>query len=376
MESFTFYELLARKISGEANSEEISMLEKHLQQHPEDRPAAEAFAQLYQRKNSSSRIFIPPVDKAWERHLERLRASEQDEPAHQPSASVQLNSPGRSRQIWMAAASLVFILTSVLFFQWYSKQPLTTDDLDEWLTYEAGNRRVRLTLKDGTLVWLNKNSRIVYNRDFGKKKRDLTLIGEAFFDVHHDPRVRMVVHARNIDITVKGTAFNVMAYPSDQTVETSLIRGSVELSTQSDRQMTIFLKPNEKISIPVVEETTLPRETAKPEKSKKMESQEILYSIHRLQEEQQSKLIPEIAWIEDRLVFQSESFQELAEKLERFYGVTVEITDPALAVKRFTGSFCRESLEEALNALQLTSHFSYRISGNNVTILTPQPATQ
>ena len=72
-------------------------------------------------------------------------------------------------------------------------------------------------------------------------------------------------------------------------------------------------------------------------------------------------------------MFQRETFEELALKLERFYGLPVEISDTALAGKRFTGSFHRESLEEALKALQLICAFEYRITSQGIKIR-PEPA--
>lgn len=373
MDSSHFYELLAKKLSGEANSDELEALEAHLQAHPEARDRAEAFARLYHREPRIGHQDMPTLDLAWSRHMQRLRAAERDTIEPRPEIPQQhIHRRFRLRPLTLAAALCILLLSGLVAYL-LSGSAEGEAAADEWLSFEAGNRRIRLTLKDGTSVWLNRYSRIVYNRDFGKTKRDLTLTGEAFFDVRHNPGVPMVVHARTIDITVKGTAFNVMAYPKDRTVETSLIRGSVQLSTQSDRQMTILLKPNEKISIPVAENPVATQGSAQVAKPGTIDNKEILYSINYLYEERQTKLIPEIAWIEDKLVFQRETFEELALKLERFYGLPVEISDTALAGKRFTGSFHRESLEEALKALQLICAFEYRITSQGIKIR-PEPA--
>ena len=376
MESSLFYELLAKKLSGEANSEELQALEVHLKAHPEARDSADAFARLYLQQPRIGHQDMPALDAVWSRHQQRLRATEGDS-----SESRSIQQPGNLFQRFLhrpglAAATVgTLLLCALTLFMLF---PRTKDQTgsNEWLSFEAGNRRIRLTLKDGTSIWLNKHSRIVYNRDFGSTKRDLTLTGEAFFDVTHNPGVPMIVHARTIDITVKGTAFNVMAYPNDRTVETSLIRGSVQLSTQTERQMTILLKPNEKISIPVSEDPATDQPPTKSVKPGTIDNKEILYSINHLHEEQQTKLIPEIAWIEDKLVFQRETFEEVALKLERFYGLPVEITDQTLAGKRFTGSFHRESLEEALKALQIICAFEYRITSQGVLISSDPFRTQ
>jgi transmembrane sensor len=371
MESSLFYELLAKKLSGEANSDELQALEAHLKADHEARARAETFAGLYHQQPRIGHQDIPALDAAWARHQQRLKTAERE--SAELNTQTEAGRPYLSffRRHRIAAAIFVTLLLTgaitFILFQERSNPALS----DEWLSFEAGNRRIRLTLKDGTSVWLNRYSKIVYNRDFGRSKRDLTLTGEAFFDVKHNPVVPMVVHARTIDITVKGTAFNVMAYPTDRTVETSLIHGSVQLSTQSDRPMTILLKPNEKISIPVSEDPVKDSARVATTKPGTIYNKEILYSIHYLHEEQQSKLIPEIAWIEDKLVFQRESFEEVALKLERFYGLPVEIIDSSLSGKRFTGSFHRETLEEALKALQLTCAFEYRVTSQGVNIGTP-----
>lgn len=376
MEPSLFYELLAKKLSGEANSDELEALEGHLKADPEARERADAFARLYLQQPSIGHQDMPALDAAWSRHQQRLKTAEGD-----ISELRQIRETGsrihRSlRSPLLVAASIVaLLLTGLATFLLLTPADQECQPND-WLSFEAGNRRIRLTLKDGTSVWLNKHSRIVYNRNFGKTKRDLTLTGEAFFDVTHNPGVPMIVHARTIDITVKGTAFNVMAYPNERTVETSLIRGSVQLSTQTERQMTILLKPNEKISIPVSEDPATDQPATKTAKPGTIDNKEILYSINHLHEEQQTKLIPEIAWIEDKLVFQRESFEEVALKLERFYGLPVEITDQTLAGKRFTGSFHRESLEEALKALQIICAFEYRITSQGVLISSDPFRTQ
>src|ERR1700738_3910132 len=88
-----------------------------------------------------------------------------------------------------------------------------------------------LQFPDGTLVVLNENSRISYNADYGRPNREITLEGEAYFDVARNPGSPLVIHAGNINIKVLGTSFDVKAYPRDRQVEASLIRGAIELST-------------------------------------------------------------------------------------------------------------------------------------------------
>src|SRR4029078_631833 len=88
----------------------------------------------------------------------------------------------------------------------------------------------KVQLPDGTQVWLNADSRIAYNEKFQGNLREVTLEGEAYFDVVRDEKRPFVIHTAAIDIKVLGTAFNVRSYANEKNTETSLIRGSIEVT--------------------------------------------------------------------------------------------------------------------------------------------------
>jgi transmembrane sensor len=72
--------------------------------------------------------------------------------------------------------------------------------------------------------------------------------------------------------------------------------------------------------------------------------------------------------MENKLIFQDETFQDLATQMERWYGVTITFDRPKLKDLRFTGTFQKETIQQALGALQLTAEFDYIINGNQITI--------
>src|SRR5690554_3852096 len=86
-----------------------------------------------------------------------------------------------------------------------------------------------IILPDGSRVFLNAGSRLVYPDFFAEKTREVFLLGEAFFDVKHNKKQPFVVQTTDIRIRVLGTEFNISAYPSDNTIETVLARGKVRL---------------------------------------------------------------------------------------------------------------------------------------------------
>ena len=106
-----------------------------------------------------------------------------------------------------------------------------------------------MLLPDGSTVWLNAGSRLTYDSLYGTTLREVTLSGEAYFDVVKNPKKPFIIHTGKINIRVLGTVFNVKSYPEEQTIETSLIKGSIEVSFPSQPSKKIILKPNQKLII-------------------------------------------------------------------------------------------------------------------------------
>ena len=94
-----------------------------------------------------------------------------------------------------------------------------------------------LRLSDGTQVWLNSESSLVFPVRFGDGPREVTVTGEAYFDVAHDASRRFVVHADTVSVSVYGTAFNISSYADEGAIETTLVRGSVEVRSGHRRAM-------------------------------------------------------------------------------------------------------------------------------------------
>ena len=78
----------------------------------------------------------------------------------------------------------------------------------------------------------------------------------------------------------------------------------------------------------------------------------------------------ETSWINNKFIFKDEDFGTLSKDLERWYGVSIRLTDPAQANWRFTGNFEKETIGQALDALKLTANFNYIIQGNQIQIIT------
>ncbi|GAA4311826.1 hypothetical protein GCM10023143_21110 [Compostibacter hankyongensis] len=213
----------------------------------------------------------------------------------------------------------------------------------------------KLELPDGTQVWLNEKSRLVYdNHDFNVNSREVTLTGEAFFDVTKNEKLPFVIHAGKVNIQVLGTAFNIKAYAGQKNVEAALIRGKIALSYAGDPDRRVLLKPNHKILLPI-------DRFPDPEEGKPV------YTILPLARDKQGEAV-ETAWMKGKLAFDNESFGVIAQRMDDWYGIHFHFGSDSLRDLHFSGVIDKETLREALEAMQLSRHFTFRIEDREVWI--------
>jgi ferric-dicitrate binding protein FerR (iron transport regulator) len=228
----------------------------------------------------------------------------------------------------------------------------------EWTTYTTTAReKQKLELPDGSTVWLNAGSTLRLDQQGMKEgARQVYLEGEAFFDIAHDTSRPFKVRSGSMEIRVLGTAFNVRAYPNDADFETSLIRGAVEVRLDNRPEDVYQLRPHEKLV--VSRQTDLP---SKAPINMGQSAPASLVSLKKLPVADSGHFVEEIAWLENKVAFQSESFASISGKLERKYGYHFVFENIDASNLQFTGSFTTETIEQALAAMQLVHPFQYRI---------------
>ena len=369
MESERLLQLLANKWSGEITKDELEELEQLLKLHPHEFEKEQLLDKFFHQR-AAKHLDTGKVKAKWQQHLEHMKQEFPDDFATSMPAKTKVleKQPLHVFSLWKKwaiAASVIGVISITLVKYNNSNQqkngPSMVAQTSATTVSAAKGNRVTDTLPDGTIVWLNGNSHIEYNENFGKEKREITLYGEAFFDVAHNADVPLIVHAKTVNITVKGTAFNVKAYPEDSKVEASLIRGSIELTVKKSPGKRILLHPSEKITI-------ITDGTVGVGHDKKENSNNIPYHIAELKAESQSNLIPEISWMQNKLVFDSERFEDIISKMEKWYDITINADNKELLEQRFSAVFEKESISEALTALQYTYHFNFEIKDKQVFI--------
>jgi hypothetical protein len=154
----------------------------------------------------------------------------------------------------------------------------------------------------------------------------------------------------------------VKAYPEDSSFEATLIKGAIEVIDQRDTERKILLKPKEKIIIPLSD----PLQALKHADLSNNEST-MLYKIDKIKKDNHG-LLPETAWIQNKLVFNNETFGQLAKRMERWYNVKIYFEDTLIRKTPFSGIIENETLEQALKAMQFSTPFTYYLKGNKVWI--------
>lgn len=367
---------MARFLSEEATSEEKAELSHLLETEPDLRQQFDILISLWGEHRIAEEEELDE-DSARTAVSHILYLSENADPnERRDNVPPALGSKRRSlKKWWLAAASVAAILVLFLVIRWSSAPQATAapavSQAAETVSSQKGSR-TRTLLPDGSTVWLNAGSKLEYVNNFEGATREVRLEGEGYFDITRNPEKPFIVHTANINIRVLGTAFNVKSYPDDQTVETTLFHGLVEISREADtKTKPILLRPLEKISIPVTGQLES-RGTVSKEPSTISDGKEAEYRINRIDSLSSQEKYIETAWVYNRLEFRGDNFEELARKLERWYNIRIVFQDEQVRQLRFNGSLESETAEQAFRALKEAIPFTYKLSGHDVYIKSPQ----
>jgi ferric-dicitrate binding protein FerR (iron transport regulator) len=364
--------LLSLQLSGEATPEELEELHALLVQHPEWGLRAGIIRNMWNSKSKQMAVAPAHFDK----HLQRL-SNHLSQPALQfdteETPVIEEATPrNRLRWLWGAAAAAACLLICFLVFGPASKQPLKSVASNTISTRPGSKSKVELP--DGTQVWLNADSKITYGQNFTGNMREVTLTGEAYFDVAHatsetGQRIPFIIHTPSIDIKVLGTAFNVRSYPGESTTETALIRGSVEVTMHNNPDKKILLKPDEKLIVRNDNAAVVNNENAKNDSISSTTDNVPMITVRQLHPyKQDTGSHYETMWVKNKLAFENEPLDRILPEIERWYNVTIQLTNGSLNNLHFTGVFENKTLADVMEALSLSRGFHYEIKGAAVTI--------
>ena len=370
---------MSKKLAGEADAEELALLQEYLFGNMEWQSAHDRLMELYTSSPAKSENALQKAEDAYLNHINRLKTQVEDFEEMQDITSYSLISAeretrrqsGKTKLFYSAVTAIIGIciiwaLNTKL--KGHHAEMAKSKDPQNEVRVGLGSKS-KIQLPDGTQVWINSGSKLTYESSFRNNTREVYLDGEAYFDVVRDPKHPFIVHTSNIDIKVLGTAFNVKAYDLDKTIEATLIHGSIEVVNRNQPDAPrVMLKPHEKIIFKkdvIVSERGKNLETLKAP-SELSKSSSIL--ITPLPKHIADTSISETSWVYNKIAFEDEKLSDIVVKLERWYNVKIQITDEEVNDFRISGSFIDETIDEALRDLQLLIPFNYKIKNNMITI--------
>jgi ferric-dicitrate binding protein FerR (iron transport regulator) len=200
-------------------------------------------------------------------------------------------------------------------------------------------------------VWINSDSKLKYPVQFGDVSREVSLEGEAFFDVEKKHGKSFVVNTHDVKVNVLGTAFNVRCYPGDNKTQTTVVRGAVQVEEIHGDKKVMILKPNEM--------ATLTDKVPDATKASQIQT----FTVNKVDP------VNLVSWKDQLLVFAGETFEDLAIKMERWYNVKIRIDNEELKSERFSGKFVHnETVYQVLEAIKITTPITFRVEKDTIII--------
>lgn len=323
--------LITRYIAGELDKESFSELKRWSLESESNRKYVRNKLEVWFSSGAADTTVHFDKDKAFSLFRQRVAESQRKQ-----EKTIRF-----SWKTFTRVAAVVLVLLVPFATYWQGKQAVKQTFADMVVEAPMG-AHTKLYLPDGTLVWLNAGSKIVYSQGFGVDDRQLSLEGEGYFEVMRNEEVPFEINTKELNLRVLGTKFNFKNYPDDEEVTVNLMEGKVALRNGIKEMPELYLTPNEKM---VLNKTTgqMVKSSTKADKAN--------------------------VWINDELFFDEELLEDIAKKLMRSYNVKVEVAD-SLRNKRFYGSFgiSANTIDKILDMMASTRQMNYKYE-NGVYIL-------
>lgn len=321
-----YWDLAAKQLNGKATPAEKEALSRWRTADPGHEAQYQQQEQLWQATTPVATMEVD-TDVAWQKVRSRLAVDEQ-----RNQAKV---IPMYSRLLRVAAAVTLLIgmawLAQYLFFPYMGMQVVT-----------SGDGRVSVLLPDSSQVWLNKDSKLVYDKQFDGATREIILEGEAFFEVKRDTRRPFIVLTKRTQTRVLGTSFNLRDIQSEESAELAVATGKVAFAAadgKSEKQLTAGYGATLDKKTQTIVELPLQGENV-------------------------------WAWKSGRLVFKSQPLGQVVQDVERYYSIRLQVPDTGLASCRFTASFQDAELNEVLEVLKASLQIDYQTQDKQTYTLT------
>lgn len=332
-----YSELIAKFLAGESSLSDKEALFAWTQEDEANRQFYEEIEQVWNMTNGADAApFDTDLDDAWAKIDRGTGPSANQLPTNLPPLPEELE-PSSARivplskriQHWRVAAAILLLAVAGL---WWTTQQTAAPSLVEIQTLSGEKKEI--SLPDGSHVWLNENSRLVYAEDF--TIRNLNLEGEAFFAVERMEESPFTISSGEATTQVLGTSFNVRAYPLEENIEVTVETGKVALALAANAEAAVEL-PAGTSGIVIKKEER----------------------VERIEE----KISNALAWKTLKLDFDDDPMEEVISTLERYFGTEIIVTDQRINACPYTSTFDQPDLDSILDIIGASVGFEVRKEG-------------
>ena len=317
--------LIVTYLNGEATPEQQSRLLAWLEESEENKRYFRSLKDVYDLGRFEADMRASRVNGQWSKFLKSVL----------PRRSVYRLPLGK--QLLRYAAVFILGLVSMGIAGYFSGK----EEPRPFITkVETGvSERSKVTLPDGSTVWVNTCSSITYDNTFGEVDRVVNMKGEAYFSVKKDKMRPFLVHTDKFTFRVTGTSFNVYSFDDEDEVSIALVEGSVIVEHEKGQEV---LRPGEMIVYNKADES--------------MTRRRVISDTYT-------------AWRYGEMYFEDMTFEELTRRLERSFNVKFKFVNQRVKRESFSGSFRKyESLETILKVISTSMPVRYRIDKDTVYI--------
>lgn len=317
-----YWELFIKQKAGDISNKESGELASWMDADEKNKLLIGGFEQIYSESSSEGRLpeFDPKQD--WE----ELKSIIEAEKAISRNNSIRIF-PWIVR---VAAAVILILGFSYLFYQ-YQSTPL--NDLNLQTMVRTEDTKQMLELPDGSIVWLNRNSELLFPEAFDGSTRTLYLKGEAFFEVAHDKNKPFIVHSGSSKTKVLGTSFNLRAYGKEDEVKLTVVTGKVAFTLADDKEGVIVT----------------PGDAA------------VLRNKSKMISELKNEDVNFLSWKTGELLFDDCPLDQLIYSVERHYNIKVKVEHQETLTCRFTGNFQDTSIEDVMKVITRATGTTYQM---------------
>jgi ferric-dicitrate binding protein FerR (iron transport regulator) len=326
------WDLIAKYYANECDQKEIEELDNWISENEEHKKIFIQVKQDLEILNINNSMNKINVDSAWDKVKNRIEEADEKE-----SIAMHSTTGFQFKSVLKYAAMLILIvgigfITNKIYQSTNGKLNTEYAAIDE--------QGKEIILPDGSIVFLNSESTIFFEKTFAHNERRVILEGEAFFDVTKNPDKPFIIETKSAEVKVLGTSFNVNANLPNKEVEVFVKTGLVMLSDVDDLNNKILIEPGK---IGLLKNKDLSKE--------------------------ENTDLNKISWKTKEIVFQEDNISNVINTLNKVYNTNISCSDQKVLDLKYTSTFRNQEIDSILNVICMTLDLKVDYIDNQINLI-------